>query len=133
MSDLEMAHDILINIMTAMGRLERRFSTINTPDDFVVDDDGLDRLDGIAMMLIAIGEQLKRLDLVLDIDLDYVYPRIDWKGAKGIRDILSHHYFNIDAEIIFDVCENKVGDLKEALLDIQKNVNQALNIKLYKL
>ena len=36
------------------------------------------------------------------------YPEIDWKGAKGMRDIISHHYFDVDAEEIFWVCENKM-------------------------
>lgn len=72
MSDPELVHAILSNILTAMSRIERRF-------------------EGITMMLIAIGEQLKRLDTVSGIDLDDQYPQVDWKGAKGIRDFLSHH------------------------------------------
>ena len=118
MSDPEIVHDILTNIMTAINRIERRFNGIEQPDDFVVDDFGIDRLDGITMMLIAMGEQLKRLDTSLDFDLTERYPEVDWKGAKGIRDFLSHHYFTIDAEIIFDICDNKLATLKSAILSI---------------
>jgi uncharacterized protein with HEPN domain len=107
--------------LTAIARIERRFENIDSPDDFVTDDFGIDRLDGITMMLIAIGEQLKRLDTALGIDLDACYPEVDWKGAKGIRDFLSHHYFTVDAEIIFDVCQNKLAGLKRAILDMQMN------------
>ncbi|MEL6398547.1 MAG: HepT-like ribonuclease domain-containing protein [Cyanobacteria bacterium J06626_4] len=35
------------------------------------------------------------------------YPDVDWKGAKGTRDILSHHYDDVDAEVVFDICEAK--------------------------
>ena len=35
-------------------------------------DDGIDRLDGITMMLIAMGEQIKRLDDTLGIDIRLV-------------------------------------------------------------
>ncbi len=59
MSDSELAQDILANIMTAIIRIERRFGGINSPDDFIRDNEGIDRLDGIVIMLIAIGEQLK--------------------------------------------------------------------------
>ena len=45
--------------------------------------------------------------------------KVDWKGAKGIRDFLSHHYFVLDAEIIFDVCQNKIDGLKQAILDLR--------------
>jgi uncharacterized protein with HEPN domain len=38
---------------------------------------------------------------------------IEWKGIKGIRDKLSHHYFDIDSEIIFDICESKLPALEE--------------------
>ena len=53
---------ILSNILTAIKRIERRFAPIHTPDDFVSSADGIDRLDGITMILIAMGEQLKQLD-----------------------------------------------------------------------
>lgn len=124
MSDPELTRDILTNIMTAIERIERRFEGIDNPDDFVIDDNGIDRLDGITMMLIAMGEQIKRLDETLDIDLNARYPEIDWKGAKGIRDFLSHHYFIVDAEIIFDVCQNRVEGLKRALLDMQTTLEE---------
>ncbi len=119
MSDFELLQAILSNILIAITRIERRFKNIRRPDDFVMDDSGIDRLDGITMMLIAIGEQLKQLDKVIEIDLETHYPEVDWKGAKGIRDFLSHHYFTVDAEIIFDVCQNKLDGLKQAILHLQ--------------
>ncbi len=115
MSDPELVRDILDTILMAIGRIERRFDGIKTPDDFLADNDGVDRLDGITMMLIAIGEQVKRLDGVANLDLNAGYPDVDWKGVKGIRDFLSHHYFVVDAEVIFDVCQNKLTGLKQAI------------------
>ena len=126
MSDPELVLDILSSILVAIERIERRFQGIEEPDDFVVNDDGIDRLDGIAMMLIAIGEQVKRLDGATEADLDDAYPEIDWKGVKGIRDILSHHYFSADAEIIFDVCQNKISDLKRVVLLLQTQYSDML-------
>jgi uncharacterized protein with HEPN domain len=117
-SDPQLVLAILSNILTAIKRIERRFAPIHTPDDFVSSDDGIDRLDGITMMLIAMGEQLKQLDNVVDVNLSTRYPHVDWKGAKGIRDFLSHHYFVVDAEVIFDVCQNRIGGLKQAILDL---------------
>ena len=117
-SDPELVRAILDNIVTAIDRIERRFSRIDKPSDFTSTDEGIDRLDAITMMLIAIGEQLKKLDAVVDVNLDICYPEVDWKGAKGIRDFLSHHYFALDAEVIFDVCETKLAGLKAAILDL---------------
>lgn len=53
MSDRELVEDIVAHIMTAIQRIERRFEGIKEPDDFVIDDIGIDKLDGITMMLIA--------------------------------------------------------------------------------
>lgn len=119
MSDPAMVGELLTNILTAIERIERRFSEIAEPDDFLMDDDGLDQLDGITMMLIAMGEQLKRLEKVGDIDLNERYPEVDWKGAKTTRDFLSHHYFQVDAEIIFDICSNLIGGVKSSILALQ--------------
>lgn len=121
MSDPELEHAILANILTAIERIERRFEDIDSPDAFVSDDEGLDRLDGITMMLIAMGEQLKQLDAVSGVNLDTRYPQVDWKGAKGIRDFLSHHYFVLDAEVIFNVCQNKIEGLKQAILELHNS------------
>ncbi|MGD9553174.1 MAG: DUF86 domain-containing protein [Arcobacteraceae bacterium] len=51
------------------------------------------------------------------------YPQIPWKDVKGIRDILSHHYFDLDAEVIFGICNNNVSDL----LDISKKIKSDLS------
>ena len=121
MSDSELVLDILAGIQIAIERIIRRFHGIDTVDDFIISDDGIDRLDGIAMMLIAIGEQVKRLDAITGQDLDISHPEIDWKGVKGIRDILSHHYFSLDAEIIFDICQNKIEALENAIWVIRSD------------
>ncbi|MEI8356033.1 MAG: HepT-like ribonuclease domain-containing protein [Deltaproteobacteria bacterium] len=33
------------------------------------------------------------------------YPGADWKGAKGARDIISHHYFDLNAKAVFGICQ----------------------------
>lgn len=71
------------------------------------------------MMLIAIGDSFKKIDKITDGRLLSAYPQIDWKGVKGIRDILVHDYFNIDAEEIFDVCKN---DIPELLTTVDKMI-----------
>lgn len=55
-----------------------------------------ERLDGIAMLYIAIGESQKNIDKITEGSLLADYPEIDWTGAKGFRDIIARHYFDID-------------------------------------
>lgn len=111
MYDIELVNEILRQILEAGKRIERRFSPVQHSDDFLATDDGLDRLDAICMMLIAIGESLKNLDKLTSGELLARYPGVDWKGAKGARDIISHHYFDLNAEAVFGICRNDIPTL----------------------
>ncbi|WP_459881794.1 HepT-like ribonuclease domain-containing protein [Desulfothermus naphthae] len=50
------------------------------------------------------------------------YPSIDRKGIKRMRDIISHHYFDVDIEIIYEVCKNKMPELKDTIEEILKDI-----------
>ena len=115
MCDPELVHEIISQILEANDRIDRRFISINTPDDFLASEDGVDKLDGICMMLIAIGESLKNLDKVTSGTLLSTHPEVDWKGAKGIRDIISHHYFDLNADVVFSVCKDRLPGLVLAI------------------
>jgi len=109
--------ETLYQIKQALERIINRFEPVEDVDFFLDSEEGLEKLDGICMQLIAIGESLKHIDKLTDKELLQQYPQINWKDAKGIRDIISHHYFDLDAEAIFDVCEN---DIKPMHLEIMK-------------
>lgn len=64
------------------------------------------------MLLIVIGESVKRIDKVTNKELLSFYTEIDWKGVMGMRDIIAHHYFDIDASIVFDVIKNNLPEVK---------------------
>ncbi len=74
------------------------------------------------MMLIAIGESLKYLDTITGGDLLRRRPEVDWDGAKGIRDILSHHYQDVDAEIVYNVCREKMTGLLSTINAMQEEL-----------
>ena len=67
------------------------------------------------MMLIAIGESLKHLDKVTEGKLLPLYPSIPWKQVKGLRDIISHHYFDVDPDQIFWIVSNEIRPLGKAI------------------
>jgi uncharacterized protein with HEPN domain len=101
----------LDDIIYSIELINKRFKDIKSSDDFLKNDTGLEKLDGISMRLIAIGEGFKNIDKLSDKRILVKYPQIPWKDVKGIRDILSHHYFDLDAEVIFGICNNNVSDL----------------------
>ena len=70
------------------------------------------------MMLIVIGESLKNLDKVTDGKLLIQYPEVDWKKAKGMRNIITHHYADINPEAVFYTCKNKIPFLEKTIKKI---------------
>ena len=114
--------DMLRQTLEAAQRVTERFKPVSSVDYFTDSDVGIEKLDSICMLLIAIGESLKKIDKITGKSFLVRYPEIDWKGAKGMRDIISHHYFDIDAEEIYWVCEKKVPDLARSLEQIIKDV-----------
>ena len=115
MYDQELAKEILIQIHESIEKILRRFRSINKSDDFIDTEEGQDKLDAICMQLIAIGESLKNIDKITNRKLLSSYPEIEWKKAKGLRDIITHHYFDLDAETVFSVCEVEIPKMKNTI------------------
>lgn len=109
------ALDILEDIHSAIERLEERTKRIHSVDDFLGSSEGMVLLDATCMLLIAIGESLKNLDKTTDGLLLPTYPSVPWKNIKGMRDIIAHHYFDIDADQILWIVKNEISPLKIAI------------------
>ncbi len=122
MSDIDkMIDSILEDIIYSLELIQRRSMNIETPDDFMKNEETLEKLDSISMRLLAIGEGFKNIDKLTSGNLLTKYPSIEWRGVKGMRDILSHHYFDINSEIIFDVCKNKLPELLKVSREIRES------------
>ena len=115
MYDKTLVKQILNQIYGATEKIQRRFKPVKRVEYFTNSQEGMEKLDSICMQLIAIGEALKNIDKITDGELLKAYPEINWTGAKAMRDIISHHYFDIDAEVVFNVCNKKIDDLQKAV------------------
>ena len=118
MYDMALSKEILQQILQALHNILQRFEPVKSPDDFTNSPAGMEKLDSICMLLIAIGENLKNLDKVTGGSLLPLYPQVDWKKAKGMRDLISHHYFEVDAEVIYHVCENYLDPMAQTITRI---------------
>ena len=107
--------DILEDILSAIERVEERTKDIKTIDDFLCSSSGMVLLDATCMLLIAIGESLKSLDKTTEGKLLPTYPSIPWKNVKGMRNIIAHHYFDVDAGQILWIVKNEIAPLKTAI------------------
>ena len=115
MPDMSLIRERLLQIEESLNRIQRRSSNIKSPEDFTANEDNLDKLDAIAMMLIAIGESFRKIDFETDGQWLEKYPEIDWRGVIGIRNVLAHDYFDIDAEQIFKICQRDIPQLLDTV------------------
>jgi uncharacterized protein with HEPN domain len=123
MYDKSLVIEILTQIENAIKTTLQRFEVVDSVDYFTNTPQGMEKLDSICMQLIAIGESLKNIDKITNKELLEKYPQIDWKGAKGMRDIISHHYFDIDANDIYFVCDTKLEELLQMIMLIKKDLD----------
>ncbi len=107
MYDRELAIEILRQIYQAAQTILERFQPVKTVSDLTDSPAGMEKLDSLCMLLIAIGEALKNLDKTTNKSLLRQFPQVDWKKAKGMRDIISHHYFETDGEVIIEEKESR--------------------------
>ncbi|MFH0920805.1 MAG: HepT-like ribonuclease domain-containing protein [Fibrobacterota bacterium] len=122
MYDKALAREILDQIHRAAQIVLTRSQKINAAEDFLKDESGLEKLDAVCMKLIAIGEGLKNFDRVTEKIFLVNDNAVDWKKAMGMRDIITHHYFDLDAEVVFSVCKNQLKPLAEAILKLRKSL-----------
>ena len=118
MYDRELALEIITQIYESTQTILKRFEPVKSVEDFTGSDGGMEKLDSICMQLIAIGEGLKNLDKVTNNALLPKYPQVEWKKAKALRDIISHHYFDVNAEAIYKVCQDHIGNFAETIKKI---------------
>ncbi len=54
----------------------------------------------------------------IPLDVQEKYPDVEWKEAKGFRNILIHDYFGIDLEAVWDTINNDIPLLKEHIIKV---------------
>ena len=70
--------------------------------------------------LEIVGEAVKRIP----DDVREYEPAVPWRKIAGLRDVLSHEYFGVDTEIIWNLIETRLEDLGAAthrLLQLQRS------------
>lgn len=64
--------------------------------------------DAVIRNLEVIGEATKALSK----DTRRDHHSIPWDDMAGMRDVLIHHYMGVDLEIVWDVSQTKLEDLR---------------------
>lgn len=70
--------------------------------------------DAVARNLEIIGEAVKHLS----DDLRRQYPDIPWRRVAGMRDEITHEYFGVDLNIVWNVVESHLPTLRQTIDDL---------------
>lgn len=69
------------------------------------------RFDAVLRNLQIIGEAIKQVP----VETRNRYPTVEWRKIAGLRDILTHAYFSLENETIWDIVQNKIPLLQEEI------------------
>ncbi len=97
---------LLRHIQHCIGRIEH--DTREGKEKFLANET---LQDAVVHNLQIIGEASKKLP----DDLKEKYVNIPWKQIAGMRDVIVHDYFGMSWEIVWDVVQNRIPDLKEVI------------------
>jgi uncharacterized protein with HEPN domain len=100
----------LMGILDAIQAIEQYTAPFSSAEDLFASQV---HFDATLMNFIVIGEMVDRISDTFKADL----PEIDWKKVKGLRNIIAHDYFGVDAEEIWQICKSQIPALK---VDVQK-------------
>lgn len=117
-----MISELLQHIKDALELIIEQTETYQSADDFLHNPHDVLILDGVYMNLLIIGEAVKNLDKYTDGTLLIKYPNIPWKDIMKTRDVIAHHYFDVDAERIFTILRSDVPPLLKTIQQIQKDI-----------
>jgi len=104
--------ELLKFILESIKMIKDRFEGITSSDDFMYTKEGVTKLDAISMRLQSIGEALKNIDKRDREFLLEVADKTYWSNIIKTREILTHHYIDIDSETIYMICDEKLEDLE---------------------
>ena len=118
MYDKTLIIDGLQDIEETLLHVIDRTSWVKTVDDFATNPRGMDMLDVATVRLMAVGEEIKKIDRRTQGQLLVRYPTVNWKDIMDLRNLIAHEYFQIDANVIFDTLQNKVQPLLTTIQQI---------------
>jgi len=104
-----------INIYTKVFEDDESFYYANNQMNF----------NAVVSLLIAIGEENKKIDTQIKSDTDFT-----WNDISKMRDKISHNYRGINPYMVWDIIQNPLQEYKQVLISVLPKVddfNEALN------
>ena len=102
-------------IHKAINQLKEWNVDVNSAEDYYLSSSGMQKLAANCMLIEAIGEGIKQIDEITKGELLTERPEIPWPEVIGIRNHITHGYFDINGYLVFDTIKNDLNALQEAI------------------
>src|SRR3989338_5066989 len=77
-----------------------------------------EKQNAVIRSLEVIGEAVKNIPN----EFREKYSGVEWKEAAGTRDKITHHYFGVNLETVWEIVTINLPKLKEQMLKIKQDV-----------
>ena len=105
----------LLSIEETIQQLIDWNKDVQSTDDFVCSQSGMQLLAANAMLISAIGEGINNIDSKLPDFLNSNFPEIPWRDVVGMRNHIVHGYFDLNADIVLDTIKTGIPPLQDAI------------------
>ncbi len=116
MSKIRRDGDYLLDIEDAIKRILEYTAGMNW-DEYLQD---YKTQDAVVRNLEVIGEATKDLS----DNLTNQHPGIPWRDMAGTHDRLTHHYFGINHEIVWQIIEHDLPELKNQIEQVIRDFSE---------
>ncbi|GHT41631.1 hypothetical protein AGMMS49965_11720 [Bacteroidia bacterium] len=123
MYDKTLIFEALQNIEEMLHPLLEGTADIENVNDLFMSPEEVLRLRGICMSLQTVGETVKSIDKRTEGTLLPKYPEIDWHNIMRMRDIIAHHYFEVNVDVVFDTLRHDIPTLLDVILRMQRDLH----------
>jgi len=106
----------LEDLKRAMARI-RRYTKDLTYDEFVEDEK---TMDAVLRNLEVIGEAARNIPE----ELKNRFPDVEWRRMIGLRNIITHEYFGVDMNIIWQVATRNVPETEPLVVAMLERLSE---------
>jgi len=104
---------ILLSLIETIQKIELYSTNYNSAEEFY---NNTRDFDASMMNFIVIGENVGKLSE----NIKEQNSQINWNKIYGFRNIIAHHYFGINVDIVWEIIKDDLPELKLSLNNIIK-------------
>lgn len=106
--------DRLADIANAAVGVQNAVLALDRAETDGTEDEAQLAFDALLYRLLIIGEAVK----ALSEDLLASKPQVPWRDIARLRDLLAHHYYRVDAQVIRRTVEAPLAQLQQAVEEL---------------